>query len=120
TRFGAWGEVCGRSAAHQPEAVAAVHGPCAGGPERDLRRLAATRAGGVEELARTTGVAASAAIPVARATAHRGAPLCAAGRAALGRRSESLLREELLLGGGEDEVNAAIRTLQHLVCVGHE
>src|SRR5690348_16678953 len=111
--------MCGRSAAHQPEAVAAVDRPRSGGPERDLGLLAATRAGRVEELARATGIAASAAISVARA-AHRGAPLRATRRAALGRRGESLLREELLLGGGEDEVNATIRTLQHLVGVGHE
>src|SRR5438874_4845647 len=112
--------VCGRSAAHQPEAVAAVDGPRPCGPERHLRLLAATGAGRVEELARTTGVAAATAVAVARATTHRGTALRATRRTALGRRGESLLLEELLLGGGEDEVDAAIRTLQHLVGVGHE
>src|SRR6185436_9872067 len=42
------GVVRGRSAAHQPEAVAAVDGARSGGPERDLRLLAATCAGRVE------------------------------------------------------------------------
>jgi hypothetical protein len=118
-------------AAHQPEAVAAVDRTRPGRPERDLRVLVAPGAHGIEHLARSTAVAApavaagavaSTAIAAAGAIAAAAtrATLRATGRTALGRRGESLLREEFLLRSGEDEVDSTVRTGENLIGVGHE
>src|SRR5918994_4855728 len=101
----------GGLAAHQPEAVAAVDRARPGWPEGHLRVLAAAGADGIEHLAwpaavaaPTGTVAATIAVAAASAATSGRAPLGAARGTALGRRGESLLREELLLGRREDEV----------------
>ncbi len=109
-----------RLVAHHPEAVGAVHRSRPRRAERHLGVLAASGADRVVHLAGAAiaapGVAAACA--VARAAAH-GAALRAAGPASLGRRCESLLGKEGLLGRGKDEVNSAIRAGDHLIGVGH-
>ena len=50
---------------------------------------------------------------------RHGATLGAARGTALWRRGEALLREEFLLGRGEHEVDAAVRTGEHLIGIGH-
>src|SRR5512132_396167 len=99
-------------AAHQPEAVAAVDRAGAGRAERHLGVLATPGADRVEHLARTAAVSTAAVVAAAAAggvvAAAGGAPLSSARGTALGRRRESLLREEFLLRRGEDEVDSAV------------
>ena len=78
--------------ASRGEAFAAVDGSVARGLERDLARLAAFRADGVEHL---SGFAAGVL------------SLVTAGFASLGLVLEALLRVEFLFTGGEDEFVAA-------------
>src|SRR6186997_808023 len=111
-------------AAHHPEAVRAIDRTRAGRSERNLRLVAAARADGVVHLARATrvptAVAAAVAVAAGAGAAARGASLGATRGAALRSGREALLREELLLGCGKDEIDSAVAAGDHLIGVGHE
>src|SRR6266542_3656582 len=109
------------------EALRAVDRLVAAWDERHLRLAPARRTDCAVQLTRraagvtTVAVALAIAITIARAgaAAAAGFALLAAGRAARGLIGKALLRIELLLASGEDELHPAIPARNDLVCVTH-
>ena len=98
-----------------PEAVGAIDRPVHPWLERDLGLIAARRAEDREVLAGRSLAALVAArsadvAEVRFAAVSSGSPAGSAAGAALGIRDEPLLHIELLVGGGVDELHAAIDT----------
>src|SRR5688572_27385045 len=107
------------------EAVGAVDRPVHARLERHLRGVAALRTDDREILAHRPVIAALIAArsadlahAIAAGLAHR-SPGRSAARTALGIGREPLLRVELLVCRGVDELHAAVGAGQGAICIGH-